>query len=255
MDQKTPRVKSLAKALSLLECFSVQEPELGASELAERMGITKSNAHNIISTFQQLGYIKRQSNGKYSLGLKMLRYAYIINQNLGYPRAVYDILTETASRTNQVVYFGVPYETNVLYLYVAHPLSRLAELPYRAITGEIAPLYSTGIGKAILAHLPETEWEQRLPQELVKRTPHTRTDREEIIEELRNTRNRGYSIDNGENELGIRCVGVPVYSNTGQLVGGMSTSGPEHVMTDDMLMECAAYLRSAAARMKDRIYH
>lgn len=254
MEDRTPRIKSLAKALSLLECFSEQEPELGVSELAERMGITKANAHNIVSTFQQLGYVKKRPSGKYSLDLKILRYSYIINQNLGYPKAVYDILMDTAQKTNQVVYFGVPYETDVLYLYVAHPLSRLAELPYREITGEVAPLYSTGIGKAILAHLPEKEWDQRLPQILTKRTPNTMTDRAEIKEDLWDIKRRGYSIDNGENEIGIRCVGVPVYNRTGKLVGGMSTSGPEQVMTDSMLLECVSYLRTAAVKMKDRIY-
>lgn len=255
MEDKLPRVKSLAKALSLLECFSVQEPELGVSELADKMNITKSNAHNIVSTFHQLGYIKRSQNGRYSLDIKMLRFSFIINQSLGYPRAVYDIITETAQRANQVVYFGVPFGSEVLYLYVAHPLSRLEELPYRQIMGEVAPLYSTGIGKAILAHLPESEWESRLPSHMEQRTPNTITDHAAILNELMDTRTRGFSIDNGENEVGIRCVGVPVYNVAGQLVAGMSTSGPKQVMTDEKLMECVVYLRNASMKMKDRIYH
>ena len=152
-----PKVKSLAKALNILSCFTIQEPILGVTELANRIGVTKSNIHNILSTFTSMGYLQRLPDGRYTLGLKILEYAFIINQNLGYPNAVYDILVETASRTGEIVYFGLPYGTNVLYLYVAHPADRLGVLPYRDILGETAPFYCTGIGKAILAHMPEEE--------------------------------------------------------------------------------------------------
>lgn len=252
--EQDPKVKSLAKAMHVLECFTTKEPELGITELADRMGVTKSNVHNIVSTFQQLGYLAKLPNGKYTLGLKMLEYAFIINQHLGYPKAVYDILMETASLTDEIVYFGLPYGTDVLYLYVAHPTARMNELPYREILGEKAPLCSTGIGKAILAFLPEEEWSGRIPQELVRFTPNTMTDREEIMEELRRVKRRGYALDNEERDPHVRCVGVPVYNAAGQLVAGMSTSGPSQIMTDAKLLECSNILRSAALKMKERIY-
>ena len=153
-----PKVKSLAKSLKILSCFTIQEPVLGVTELAERIGVTKSNIHNILSTFTSMGYLDRLPDGRYTLGLKILEYAFIINQNLGYPNAVYDILVDTAGKTNEIVYFGLPYGTNVLYLYVAHPANRMGVLPYRDILGETSPFYCTGIGKAILAHMPEEEW-------------------------------------------------------------------------------------------------
>ena len=81
--EQKPKVKSLAKALHVLECFTVQTPELGVTELAEMNGITKSNAHNILSTFQKSGYVEKLPNGKYTLGLQFLKFAYIINQHLG----------------------------------------------------------------------------------------------------------------------------------------------------------------------------
>ena len=146
-----PIVSSLAKALRVLECFTVSEPELGVTEISKKLGIGKSNAHNIISTYCQMGYLQQLPNRKYTLGYKLLEHAFIINQHLGYPHAVYDLLLEAAERTGQVVYFGIPYETDVLYLYVAHPIARMKELPYREICGEHAPLCTTGIGKAILA--------------------------------------------------------------------------------------------------------
>ncbi len=253
-EKQEPKVKSLAKALNILSCFTHEQPVLGVSELAERMGVTKSNVHNIVSTFHDLGYLDRTPDGRYTLGLKMLEYAFIINQNLGYPNAVYDIMVDTASKTDEIVYFGLPYGTNVLYLYVAHPINRMGVLPYRDMLGETSPMYCTGLGKAMLAHMPETEWAEHLPEQLIQYQPNTITDREAIFEELRRTRRMGFAIDNGEHDYNVRCVGVPVYNAMGQLVAGMSTSGPASTMTDEKLMECADILRSATAHMRERIY-
>lgn len=248
------KVKSLAKSLDVLSCFSSQKPVLGVTEIAEKMGVTKSNVHNILSTFTTMGYLDRLPDGRYQLGLKMLEFAFIINQNLGYPKSIYDILVETASQTGEIVYFGLPYGDRVLYLYVAHPIDRMGVLPYRDILGETAPLYCTGIGKAILAHLPESEWPQRISQERRKYQPGTITDYDAIVDELRTTRQRGYALDNGERDREVRCVGVPIYNAFGQLVGGMSTSGPSITMTDEKLARCAVILRNSALKMRDRIY-
>lgn len=254
MEKQEPKVKSLAKALKVLSCFTVQEPILGVTELAERMGVTKSNIHNILSTFHSMGYLERLPDGRYTLGLKMLEYAFIINQNLGYPNAVYDILVETAGKVGEIVYFGLPYGTKVLYLYVAHPTDRMRVLPYRDILGETAPFYCTGIGKAMLAHMPEEEWLDRIGDIRPQYQANTMTDLEAILDELRRTKRRGYAIDDVERDPNVRCVGVPVYNSSGKLVAGISASGPSMTMTDEKLMECAGILQNAAMKMRDRIY-
>ena len=151
-------------------------------------------------------------------------------------------------------YFGLPYGSKVLYLYVAQPISKMQALPYRDILGEIAPMYCTGIGKAILAHMPEGEWREHIPEERRRYQPNTITDLEAIFEELRRTRTRGYAIDSSERDPNVRCAGVPVYNSAGRLIAGMSVSGPSITMTDEKLIECAGILQSAALKMRERIY-
>ena len=254
MESSEPKVKSLAKALKVLSCFTIEEPALGVTELAERMGVAKSNIHNILSTFQSMDYLRRLPDGRYTLGYKILEFAFIINQNLGYPKSVYDILADTSQKTGEIVYFGLPYGTKVLYLYVAHPKSRMNVQPYREILGETAYYYCTGIGKAILAFMPEEEWIERIGDVRPRYQPNTITDVEAICDELCITRNRGFAIDNMERDPNVRCVGVPVYSATGKLVAGISTSGPASTMTDEKLLECAHILQNAAFMMRDRIH-
>ena len=253
MDNHEPKVKSLAKAMNILSCFTVKEPIWGVTELAMRMNLNKSNVHNILATFQSLGYLEQLPDGRYRLGMKILEYAFAINQNLGYPRAVYDILVDAADRTGEVVYFGVPYGPNVLYLYVAHPKSRMGVIPYRDMLGETSPLYCTGIGKAMLAHMPEEEWGDHLDAVRPKFQPNTITDKDAIFEELRYIRRRGFAIDNVEREPNIRCVGVPVCDSEGRVLAGISASGTCESMTDTKLIECSAILRSAVYMIQERI--
>lgn len=248
------KVKSLGKALSVLSCFTTEHPVWGVTELAEQMGVTKSNIHNIVSTFAAMGYLRKLSDGRYTLGLKMLEYAFVINQNLGYPRAVHDLLVKASQQTGEIIYFGIPYGMRVLYLYVVHPKDRMGVRPYREILGETAYYYCTGIGKAILANMPEEEWEARIGDERTQYQANTITELSAIIAELRTTRERGYAIDNMEHDPNIRCVGVPVYSSSGELVAGISASGPCVTMTDKKLLECAAILQNTASQMSDRIY-
>jgi len=253
MDNHDSRVKSLVKAMNILSCFTVKEPVWGVTELATHMNLNKSNVHSILATFKSLGYLEQLPDGRYRLGMKILEYAFAINQNLGYPRAVFDILVDTADRTGEVVYFGVPYGTNVLYLYVAHPKSRMGVIPYRDMLGETAPLYCTGIGKAMLAHMPEEEWEEHLAPERKQYQPNTITDKDAIFEEFRYIRRRGFAIDNVEREPNIRCVGMPVRDSNGKVLAGISVSGPCESMTDTKLMSCVPILQSAVYMIQERI--
>lgn len=248
------KVKSLEKAMNILECFSVNTPELGITQIAEKLELSKSNVHNIVSSFTKMGYLEQNDSGKYSLGLKMLEYSFVVNEHLGYPRAVYDIINDISQRCGEIVYFGIPYRDRVLYLYVAHPMSRLQMMPYREILGETAPLYCTGIGKAMLMSIPEDEWPERITKDRTPFTQNTILNYDAIIKDLKACKARGYSIDNVEREPGFRCVGMPVFNMAGMLIAGTSISGPESTMTDDKLIEHAKLLKEGAYRMQQRLY-
>ena len=253
MENHDSKVKSLVKAMNILSCFTVKEPIWGVTELATRMNLNKSNVYNILATFKSLGYLDQLPDGRYRLGMKILEYAFAINQNVGYPRAVYDVLVDTADRPGEVVYFGVPFGANVVYLYEAHPKIRMGVIPYRDMLGETAPLYCTGIGKAMLAHFPEEEWCDHLNPVRPKFQDNTITDLDAILEELRRTRRRGFAIDNVEREPNIRCIGVPIRDKSGKVLAGISVSGPCDSMTDAKLMDCFPILQSAVYLIQERI--
>ena len=216
-------VKSLAKALSVLECFSVEQPELGISEISRMLGLQKSTVYNILSTFQKCGYlIKNQQTSKYALGLKLLHLSYIVSSHHGLRDVFLPYLTRIARETKEVCYFGILDEREVLYIETASPLQQQS----RNILGERAPLYCTGLGKAMLAHLPESEIDVILSAPMRAFTGFTVTDPAALRQQLEEVRTNGYAIDNMEHEFGIRCVAVPVFGSNGQVMAAVSVSGP-----------------------------
>lgn len=247
-----PKVKSLAKALDVLECFSREAPELGVTEISRRLNLNKSNVHNILTTFEQCGYIERnEEKNKYKLGLKILELSHIINSNLGLHKVVMPFMNSLADEVNETVYFAVPKEGKVIYLEGAYPPSVFS---VRSMMGEKAEMYCTAIGKAILAFLPPNEAARALSrQSMAECTPNTITDIAALTHELDRIRAKGYSIDNMEHEHGIKCVGVPVFNRDGALAGGMSISGPSPRFDPDTVEAYARKLQILAQQISVRI--
>ena len=223
MAEESP-VKSLAKALSVLECFSVEQPELGISEISRTLGLQKSTVHNIVSTFQKCGYlIQNPENSKYALGLKVLHLSYIVSSHHGLRDLFLPYLTRIARETREVCYFGILDEREVLYIEAVYPYMHQQT---RNILGERAPLFCTGLGKAMLAHMPESEIDAVLASPMRAFTGFTVTDAAALRQQLEEVRTNGYAVDNMEHEFGIRCVAVPVFATGGQVLAAVSVSGP-----------------------------
>ena len=172
------------------------------------------------------------------------------NSSMGFHRLVYPHMQELANRFCGAVYFGVPNGCDVLYLEGVYPMQALRTIASRSMTGERAPLYCTGIGKAMLGFLTESKWADCLPGKLEKYSEYTITDRDALFEELCTTRRCGYSIDNMEHEFGIKCVGAPVFNREGQLVAGISLSGPSLRFNDERIGQIAEELLKKVTELR-----
>lgn len=245
------KVKSLYKALKVLECFTEEQPELGITEISNELGLYKSNVHNIISTFEVAGYVeKNPDNDKYRLGTKILELAHVTSSNISFRGIVLPYMQEIANQTNEIVYFAIPNEGQVVYLDSAYPKNAV---PSRSMLGRKAPMYCTAIGKAMLSSYTDDEIIPILSKGVHKYTPNTITTIPELLEEMERVREQGYSIDNMEHEYGIKCVGVPIYNRNNQLVAGLSVSGPSPRFTKPIIRNLAELLMDKAGLIRERI--
>ena len=155
-----------------------------------------------------------------------------------------------AEQTGENIFFAVPKDTNVLYIEASTPAASMQSI---SISGVTAPMYCTGIGKAMLAESGETVIHDAISKPLVSYTQYTIVAPEQLLEELETVRKNGYAIDNMEHEFGVKCVGVPIIKNK-KLVGGLSISGPSLRFSDEKIEEYARLLKSTIDNLPDYIF-
>lgn len=234
------KVKSLAKAMNVLECFSVERPELGITEIAQMLNLPKSTIHNIISTFSDLGYVAYNSdNSKYYLGIRLLQFSYIINTHLGLRGFLLPYLQNIMSKVNERVFLGIPHGADVLYIESLTPGG--VGLP-RNILGECAPMYCTGVGKAMLAFAKNRD--SIIDATVFEAfTDYTIVSRESLLENLQSVIQKGYAVDNMEHEYGIKCVAVPIFGHEGDVIAAISVTAPSLRMDNDTIAKYARIIR------------
>ena len=221
----TPKMKSLKKAIDVLTCFSASQPELGVTEISERLGIQKSTIHNILATFEQNGFVEQDARTrKYRLGLAILSLGNVVREGLSLRRVALPVMERARDHFAETVHLAIEQEGFVVYLESVQPADRSVA---RLATGKRAYMHCTGVGKAILAFAPDERVREIVARHGLPRfTDHTITDEIALLAELEATRRRGYAVDNMEHEWGIRCVAVPIRSENGRVEASMSISGP-----------------------------
>lgn len=245
------RVKSLAKALDVLNCF-IAQPEYGVTELANKMNLKKSNVHNILVTFTAMNYLEQNPvSGKYRLGIRVLE----LNRALGGRYTVRQVaipfMQEISNTTRERVYLAIPRGDEVLYLEAAYPAADFSLS--RSLLGVRAKMYCTALGKAMMAFLPAEEIEKHCQRPLQAFTQHTITSASALKEELEVTRARGYAIDNMEHEFGVKCVARPIFDHNGQVCAALSISGPSLRFADETIKTYAELLAKAAETIQTRL--
>lgn len=241
------KIKSLEKAVRILECFTAEEPELGVTEISRKLSMHKSSVFNIIDTLSKCGYLEQNpKSGKYKLGLKVLQLSYNLYSSYDIRRALRPLLEEISHKVNEAVYLGVLYEEEVIYIDAVFPTYSTLT---RNIIGIKAPLYCTAIGKSLLALLPDHMIESIISKPLTAYTQNTITDKDMLWEEIKRIRADGFAVDNMEHEYGIKCVGIAIKSLDGMPKGAVSISGPSLRFNDSTIKEYALLL----TELKDKV--
>ncbi len=218
-------IQSVSNACDIMECFSIEEDELGITELARRLGLHKNNVQRLLATLEYRGYVEQSKiSGNYRLGLKVFELSQVYTNQLHLLKQARPILEKVKETCNETTYVGDLRGGFVVYL-----MSEETTQSVRVVSRVGTRFYphATALGKAILAFLPREEVEALFPEEdLPVFTPNTISKRSQLLEHLDEVREKGYALDMEEQEEGVRCVGVPIFNYTLKVIGGLSISGP-----------------------------
>src|SRR5579883_1836502 len=218
MNKDEGGIRSVAKALQILEAFDGEHRTLRVTDLARGLGLPKSTVHGLLRTLGARGFVRQVEGGRaYGPGPALLRLATMVDREVLLVEAARGPLRELARGTEETAKLGVRVGLSVVVL---EAVESPRVLHTRGDVGVVAPLYCTALGKAVLAFLPEEERE-RIVGALTLRayTPRTVGGREALRRELERIRVRGYATDVQEHEGDVRCVGAPVRDGRGYPVG------------------------------------
>ena len=139
------KVKSLQKALEILNCFAVKQP-LGVTEISEKLGLYKSNVHNILVTFTAMEYLVQDpESGKFRLGPEVMMLSRAFRENLDITKIAVPVMREIANEVQELVYLAVPKGEDMLYLEAVSPENQ--RLVTKSVTGECSKMYCTSVEK------------------------------------------------------------------------------------------------------------
>lgn len=217
-------VQVLAKALDLLDLLA-RQGAMSLTQLCEELGQPKSSVFRYLVTLEEHGYVQRSQNGDtYSLGLKLLELGRAVTNQFTVHEVALPFMRSLIEDFGETVNLAILESGRVVYIEI---LEGTHSIRMAARPGQRDFAHSTAIGKAILAYSPTSEAENVVKRHgLPTRTPATLTTLEGLRAELVHIRERGYAIDNIENELGVRCVAVPIFNHQSGPIAAISVSGP-----------------------------
>ncbi len=226
MGERSNLVKSVLKALVLLEVLA-QNGELSIGELNEHLGWDKSTIHRLLSTLKVKEYVQQNTeNQKYRAGIKMFEMGNQVVDRLGFRRQCQPYLESLATVTKETVNLAVRDGKDIIYI---DKIESSATIKVDLAIGKRLPMYCTGLGKAILAQMPEAEVLQILRLEtMIALTPKTLTTVQSIQEQLELIRKRGYSLDDEEYVEGLICVAAPIRNYRGEVMAAISIAVPKY---------------------------
>ena len=243
--------KALVKGVALVDLVAASPTPVRQADLVEASGLPRPTVMRLLDALLDLGLLDTDRRGDYRLGAHAAMWGTAFARNLDVADVAAPVMEELSSTTRETCYLGVRDGNNVLY--VAAALSPQAIRP-AATVGARNPLYSTGVGRVLLAFAGPGERAELIAQtDLVARTPRTVTDPEALERVLEETTARGYAIDDIENEDGIRCVAVPIRDAHGHVIAGMSLSAPAYRFSMDDLTRVAPEMIRRSAEISRRL--
>jgi DNA-binding IclR family transcriptional regulator len=231
---------TVLKALDVLECLAEYRRPMTTQEIAKACAMSRPTTYRLLTTLMSRGFVRDDGNYQYALGTKFLSLSSIVLNDINLLKLATPHLHELCLMANETANLSILDGAEILYIGKEESRSS-TEMPMmvqlRSTVGTRLMLHCTGMGKAILAHLPAQEQyaliEKSLP--LKAYAVNTITHPDKLVQELDRIRERGYAIDDREVDDGTRCVAAPIFDSSQRVIAAMSIAGPAYRLTPDHL--------------------
>lgn len=249
-DRRAPQ--TVLRAMDALDLLAAAPRGLALRQLTQSMGLSKSTTHRLVSGLVSCGLVQLcPETRRYRLGLRLLELSAALLDSIDVREQARPFMQQLSDLSRETVHLGVLDRFEVVFIgHIESPES--VRMSVRV--GRRAPAYSTSLGKVLLAGLDDAELSRYLREhQLAALTPNTITDPERLLAVLHQVRSRGYSMDDEENRVGVRCLGAPVRDHTGRVVAAISVSGPAFRLTRERAGELVESLIHVSDGISERM--
>ncbi len=220
------KIKVLDKALKILDAFNEKGKELSSTQIYQALNLNKTTAFRILKILEDSNYLERSPHSlKYRLGFKLYCMGSLVEGLSEIQKIAHPFLVEMVKRCDETVHLAILSHGEALYL---DKLEGQKALRIVSRVGMRLPAHCSGVGKILLAFVPEEELEQIIAEKGLPRfTRNTITSGKSLRGELAKVRKQGYAVDNEEIIAGAKCVAAPVRDSDGDVLAAISISVPK----------------------------
>lgn len=250
-DQQSRSPSSLKNALQLLKMFTMDEPELRLSEIAEKLGVAASTAHRLVNTLIAEGFVVKDSRtNMYRLGASILAFGKMITSQIKLYREALPILQELMNKSNETAHIGILDHTDTIYLHkieCSHPVRLLSH------SGKRNPAYCTGSGQLILAYQDRQTINRVIERGLIRNTQKTITGTDEFLSLMEKVRKQGFVITSEQLHEGVTSIAAPIRDHSGQVVASVAIVGPVQRITTARIRTLTHLVVQAGHEISERM--
>jgi len=246
----TGQVQSLTRGLKLLEYIAESQGNVALTDLAQQAGLPNSTTHRLLTTMQQQGFVRQVGDlGLWTMGA----HAFVVGSSFLQSRNLLTmvhptlrrLMEESGETINLAVLDMTEYQAIIIDQVQCNALMRMS-----APIGGKLPMHASGAGKAFLSTLSDEQVSTLLHKKgLHTYTPYTRTSPANLKEDLATIRKQGFSFDDEEHALGLRCIAACIFDEHHEAFAAISISGPVSRITGDRVIELGALVIHAAKEL------
>jgi DNA-binding IclR family transcriptional regulator len=245
---KTGKVPAVDRAFATLELLAASNGGLSISTVARRLKAPKSSIHLIMTTLEDRGYLRKDlPSRKYFVGLRITDLARVTLEGFEVRKLSRHLLVDLAAKIGLTVHMAV-LEGSEAVLIERIQSPGLVQLD--TWVGQRMHVNCTAVGKALLAYLSEEEFKRTIQgRRLIKHNQYTICSIAKLRDELNRIRAAGYAVDDEEEEIGVRCIGAPIFDHTGKVIAAISAAGTTAQIPLDRMEKIAKCVRDTAGRI------
>lgn len=249
MQPLSDSLQSVERALRAVEVLVHAGHPMSVREISEAIGINRTTAHRLVATLCASGWAERAPDGRFQLSVKFLAIGHVVNTQRDFLEEIRPELMSLSQATRETVHAGVIDGFEVLHIDKIESLERVG---VSSRIGSRGAIHSTSLGMAIMAAQDDIAIERYIAGAAQLPHPVGLTDPDRFRQQILETRDRGFSLDDEDDSIGVRCIGVAIRGPDSNPLFAVSITGPSPRFTREAALHFGPALVATGARLSEQ---